>query len=79
MEDKQISPIGDSWEDFKKELEDDFTNEKTKWGYSLDKHKEAFLLGANINIGKYCSIRFYGYICVYLGFWTLSIGKDYWD
>lgn len=66
MKDKQISPIGDSWEDFRKEVEDVFTNEKTKWGYSLDKHKEVFLLGVNINIGNYCNIRLYGYIYVFI-------------
>ena len=74
MEEKQISPIGDTWEEFKKELEGDFMNDKIKWGYELETHKYAFLLGANINIGKH-----YGYICIYLGFWTLSFGKDYFD
>jgi len=74
MEEKQISPIGDIWKDFVDEL----NNEETTWGYSLEKHKDAFLLGSNINIGKYYK-KYYGYICIYLGFWTLSLGKDYFD
>ena len=78
MEEKQTSPIGDTWEDFKREIEADFTNDKIKWGYELEKHKDAFLLGANMNIGKYYK-KYYGYICIYLGFWTLSFGKDYFD
>lgn len=62
-----------------KEMDDYYMNEKTKWGYALDKHEDAFLLGINTNIGKHSNKKFYGYICIYLGFWTLSIGKDFWD
>lgn len=46
--------------------------EKTRFGVALDSTHGTFLLGANINIGKG-----YGYLIVYLGFWTLVIGKDY--
>jgi hypothetical protein len=54
---------------------------KLKWGIHLDHTYGAFLLGANINIGKYDYPlghgERYGYICIYLGFRTLVIGKDY--
>jgi len=45
---------------------------KLKWGIALDSNWGAFLLGANINIGQgHC------YLCIYLGFKTLVLGKDY--
>jgi len=45
-----------------------------KWGITLDDNFGAFLLGANINIGdNHC------YLCIYLGFKTLVIGKDYFE
>jgi hypothetical protein len=43
-----------------------------RWGVCLDDTNGAFLLGANININKE-----HAYICIYLGFRTLVIGKDY--
>jgi hypothetical protein len=66
-------------ENIANEIKDKLMNTKTTWGYSFDIHKENFLLGTNINIGKYYNKKYYGYICIYLGFRTLSIGKDYWD
>jgi hypothetical protein len=45
-----------------------------RWGIGLDRVQGRFLLGANINVGKE-----YGYLLIYLGFWTLVIGKDYFD
>lgn len=43
-----------------------------RWGIALDNTYGAFLLGANINIAEgHC------YLCIYLGFKTLVIGKDY--
>lgn len=50
---------------------------KLRWGLSFDKTYGAFLLGVNINIGSYGKGERYGYICIYLGFRTLVIGKDY--
>jgi hypothetical protein len=46
-----------------------------KWGIGIDDNWGSFLLGANINIGKWNKHR-YGYLCIYLGFKTLVIGKD---
>jgi hypothetical protein len=41
-----------------------------RWGIALDRIYGGFLLGANINISnKQC------YLCIYLGFRTLVIGK----
>lgn len=46
--------------------------QKFKWGIGIDDNFGHFLLGANINIGNgHC------YLCIYLGFKTLVIGKDY--
>lgn len=47
---------------------------KPKWGIWLDWNFGSFLLGANINIGK--MDYWYGYICIYIGLWTLIIGRD---
>ena len=44
---------------------------KIKWGFQIS-NSGAFLLGATINIGKG-----HYYLCIYIGFKTLSIGKDY--
>lgn len=45
-----------------------------RWGIAIDDNFGAFLLGANINIadGHCC-------LCIYLGFKTLVIGKDYFN
>lgn len=48
-----------------------------RWGIHLDNTYGAFLLGMNINTGKYDNGQRYGYLCIYLGFRTLVIGKDY--
>lgn len=48
---------------------------RPKWGIALDRNCGNFLLGANINLGKWNEDR-YGYLCIYLGFYTLVIGKD---
>ncbi|MDF2615452.1 MAG: hypothetical protein K0Q47_107 [Sedimentibacter sp.] len=48
-----------------------------KWGVSLNSNYGAFLLGANIHIGKYNKGERYGYITIYLGFKTVVVGKDY--
>jgi hypothetical protein len=48
---------------------------KPSWGIGLDDNSGSFLLGANINIGDWNGYS-YGYICIYLGFKTLVIGKD---
>lgn len=45
------------------------------WGIKLDDNWGSFLLGANLNVGKWNGKK-YGYICIYLGFKTLVIGKD---
>jgi len=45
---------------------------RLKWGITMDSNNNHFLIGANINIGD----RTY-YLCIYLGFKTLVIGKDY--
>jgi hypothetical protein len=43
-----------------------------RWGIALDNTYSAFLFGANINIdNEHC------YLCIYLGFKILVIGKDY--
>ena len=76
MEDEKISPIGDSWEDVKKEIEE-YIYGKLKWGYELTENKDRFLLGFHIDIGKYDDEGIYGNITIYLGFWSISIGKDY--
>ena len=48
-------------------------NERTlKWGLTLDSNHGHFLIGFNFNIGDGS-----GYLCLYLGFKTLVIGKDY--
>jgi len=49
--------------------------DKLKWGIGFDNNHGSFLIGANINIGDYNGIR-YGYLCIYLGFRTLVMGKD---
>lgn len=46
--------------------------DKIKWGVALDDNGHRFLLGFNFNLG-----REYGYLCIYLGFKTLVIGKEY--
>lgn len=43
-----------------------------KWGMKIDDNWGCFLLGANINIGDG-----HYYLCIYLGFKTLVLGKDY--
>jgi len=43
-----------------------------KWGMAIDDNNGHFLLGFNFNIAKW-----QGYLCIYLGFKTLIIGKDY--
>lgn len=43
-----------------------------KWGIAIDDNNGCFLLGANINIGDG-----HAYLCIYIGFKTLVIGKDY--
>lgn len=48
---------------------------KPKWGIGIDDNYGSFLIGANLNIGNWNGLR-YGYICIYLGFKTLVIGKD---
>lgn len=50
-------------------------NDELSWGIVWQDNLSSFLLGANINIGKVNDER-YGYICIYLGFKTLVIGKD---
>lgn len=46
--------------------------EELRWGAAIDDNHGCFLLGANINIGNgHC------YLCIYLGFKTLVLGKDY--
>lgn len=50
---------------------------KLRWGLGFDKTYGSFLLGANINIGSYGKGERYGYVCIYLGFRTLVIGRDY--
>ena len=47
-----------------------------KWGIGIDSNNGSFLLGFNTNVGKRNGER-YGYLCIYLGFKTLVIGKDY--
>ena len=46
----------------------------TKWGIGLDDNYGNFLFGFNFNFGK----GLY-YLCIYLGFKTLVIGKDYFE
>lgn len=48
--------------------------DKPKFGIGLDDNHGAFLIGCNINIQK----DIY-YICIYLGFKTLVIGKEYFE
>lgn len=48
---------------------------KPIWGIGIDNNGGSFLLGANINIGDWNGYK-YGYVCIYLGFKTLVIGKD---
>ena len=48
---------------------------KNKWGIAIDSNYGAFLLGANINIGK-SNNDWHCYVCVYLGFKTLVVGRD---
>lgn len=50
-------------------------NDKLKWGARITNNGGSFLLGANINIGTW-NVGCYGYICIYLGLWTLVIGRD---
>lgn len=50
------------------------TSYKTKWGVEIQDNIGHFLLGANINIGDSTGL-WEGYMCVYLGFKTLVIGK----
>ena len=50
-------------------------NDKLRWGIALEHTHGHFLLGANVNIGKWNGERM-GYLCIYLGFRTLVIGKD---
>ena len=47
-----------------------------KLGIEINKTKD-FLLGININIGRTYSNKRYGYLCIYLGFRQLIIGRDY--
>ncbi|MNC20904.1 hypothetical protein D3C75_688710 [compost metagenome] len=46
-----------------------------KWGIRLDKTFGNFLLGANFNIGRWNG-KWNGYLCIYLGFVILVVGKD---
>ena len=47
---------------------------KLKWGIAIDDNWGNFLLGTNINIGNgNC------YICIYLGFKTLVLGRNYFE
>ena len=46
--------------------------DKSKWGVGIDSNGSHFLLGFNTNFGGGTY-----YLCIYLGFWTLVIGKDY--
>jgi len=45
-----------------------------RWGISLDSTYGAFLFGFNFNIQPQCGE---GYLCIYLGFRTLVIGRSY--
>ena len=45
-----------------------------RWGIALDKTYGAFLLGANLNIDVK---EWHCYLCIYLGFRTLIIGRDW--
>jgi len=47
-------------------------NNKTKWGIGLDDNWGNFLLGINSNFGNGSY-----YLCIYLGFKTLIIGKSF--
>jgi len=47
---------------------------KLKWGIKIDDNWGCFLLGMNVNIGDG-----HKYLCIYLGFKTLVIGKDYFN
>lgn len=49
-------------------------NNDVKWGIGLDDNYGSFLLGFNTNFGNGSY-----YICIYLGFKTLVIGKSYFN
>lgn len=49
--------------------------DKLKWGITIQDNYGSFLLGANINTGK-TNNKWYGYLCIYLGFKTLVLGRD---
>ena len=49
--------------------------DRLKWGIALINNYGSFLIGANINTGKQNG-KWYGYLCTYLGFRTLVIGRD---
>ena len=54
-------------------------SDKLKWGVTINTHYDAFLLGANINIGRSYNEnnQLHAYACLYFGFWTIIIGRDY--
>lgn len=72
LEEIRIDPIYNDDNVYMRRVEKVIINRQLKWSIKLDDNWGCFLLGANANIGDgHC------YFCIYLGFKTLVVGKDY--